>query len=117
MFNITQSPIRPAGTAAVDMVVFVQGSVITINDEPFDFSVMEKGSSLPHYAVKSERPDADYFAPGDITCDDAGVINVGLLVPVGPGVTEDLPVLEGKKYGKVIDVHIPPLSERETADA
>ncbi|RED07003.1 hypothetical protein [Ectopseudomonas oleovorans] len=117
MFNITQSPIRPAGTAAVDMVVFVQGSVLTINDEAFDFSVMEKGSSLPHYAVKPDRPGAEYFAPGDITCDDAGVINVALLVPVGPGIAEDLPVLEGKKYGKVIDVHIPPLSERETADA
>ncbi|WP_295460525.1 hypothetical protein [uncultured Pseudomonas sp.] len=102
MFNITQSPSRPAGTAAVDMVVFVQGSVITINDEPFDFSFMEKGSSLPHDAIQS-----DHFAPGYVTCDSAGVINVALLVPVGPGVTADLPLLEGKKYGKVIDVHIP----------
>lgn len=102
MFNITQSPIRPAGTAAVEMVVFVQGSVITINDEPFDFSFMPKGSSLPHEAVQSA-----HFAPGYITCDSAGVINVALLVPVGPGVTAGLPVLEGKKYGKVIDVHIP----------
>lgn len=111
MFNITQSPIRPAGTAAVDMVVFVQGAVLTINDEAFDFSFMEKGSSLPHDAIQS-----DHFAPGYVTCDSAGVINVALLVPVGPGVTADLPALEGKKYGKVIDVHIPPLSERETAD-
>ena len=100
MFNITQSPIRPAGTAAVDMVVFVQGVVMTINGEPFDFSVMEKGSSLPHYAVKSERPGADYFAPGDITCDDAGVINVGLLVQIGPDVHADCHVMYGRD-GKV----------------
>ncbi|WP_158894651.1 MULTISPECIES: hypothetical protein [unclassified Pseudomonas] len=104
MFTINQAPYRPAGLGAVDLQVFVQGSMITINDEPFDFSFMEKGSTLPRAAV-----DSPHFA-SDVVCDDAGVIILTLLVPIGPTPTEAEafpPALEGKKYGKVIDIHLP----------
>lgn len=104
MFNITQSPRRPAGMAAVDFVVFVQGSVLTINGEAFDFSFMEKGSTLPRAAVDSPHFDSD------VACDDAGVINLSLIVPVGPAPTVEEafpPALVGKKYGTVIDIHLP----------
>lgn len=104
MFNITQSPFRPAGTAAVDLVVFVQGSKLTINGEEFDFSFMESGSTLPRAAVVSPH------LASDVVCDEGGVINLTLLVPIGPTPSADeaFPaVLEGKKYGTVIDVHLP----------
>lgn len=104
MFNISQSPQRPAGTAAVDFAVFVQGSKLTINGEEFDFSFMEKGSTLPRDAVNSP-----HFA-SDVVCDDSGVINLTLLVPIGPAPSEAEaypPILEGKKYGTVIDIHLP----------
>lgn len=104
MFNITQSPYRPAGMAAVDFSVFVQGTSLTINGESFDFSFMEKGSTLPREAV-----DSPHLA-SNVVCDDAGVIILTLLVPIGPSPTEEEafpPALEGKKYGKVIDIHLP----------
>lgn len=106
MFNITQLPYRPAGLAAVDYVVFVQGAVLTINDESFDFSFMEKGSTLPREAVASA------YLASEVICDDAGVINLSLLVPISAAPTEAEawpPVLEGKKYGQVIEVHLPAL--------
>lgn len=104
MFTITQSPYRPAGLSAIDFVAFVQGSVITINGEAFDFSFMERGSTLPLEAISSE-----HFG-SDVICDDGGIIRVELKVPVGPGATPEQafpPLLEGKKYGKVIDIHLP----------
>lgn len=104
MFNITQSPVRPAGLSAVDMTVFVKGSTLIINDEEFDFSFMEKGSSLPRSAVSSQ------FLESDVVCDETGTINLTLRVPLGAKPTDSEafpPVLEGKKYGKVIDIHLP----------
>lgn len=114
MFNIQQQPQVPAGTAAVDFVVFVQGSAITINGEQFDFSFMERGSYLPHDAI-----DSPWFFPQDVTCDDSGVINVKLYVPVADP-SQPLPTLEGKKYGTVIENHIPafePPAVEEVPDA
>lgn len=104
MFNIYQVTHRPAGVSEVNFTVFVQGSEITINDEAFDFSFMEKGSTLPVSAISSER-----FA-ADVVCDDDGVINITLVTPIGPNATEaeiHPAPLTGKKYGKVIDIHIP----------
>ncbi len=104
MFNIKQSPQRPSGTAAVDFTVFVQGSKLTINAEVFDFSFMENGSTLPMDAVNSP------YLASDVVCDESGVINLTLLVPIGPNPTDAEafpPVLEGAKYGTVIDVHLP----------
>lgn len=104
MFNITQSPVRPAGLSAVDMTVFVKGSTLIINDEEFDFSFMEKGSSLPRSAV-----DSPYLV-SDVFCDESGTINLTLKVPLGPSPTDAEafpPVLKGKKYGTVIDIHLP----------
>lgn len=112
MFNINQAPYRPAGLAAVDFVVFVQGSVLTINTEAFDFSFMDKGSTLPREAVESPH------LASDVVCDDAGVITLTLLVPIGPNPTEAEafpPMLEGKKYGKVIEVHVPAVENLEGA--
>lgn len=104
MFNITQSPYRPAGMAAVDFSVFVQGTTLTINGEEFDFSFMEKGSTLPCEAVNSPH------LCSDVVCDEAGSISLSLLVPIGPSPAEAEafpPILEGKKYGTVIDIHLP----------
>lgn len=104
MFNITQSPRRPPGTDSVDFTVFVQGSKLTINGEEFDFSFMENGSTLPMAAVNSP------YLASDVVCDESGVINLTLLVPIGPSPSEAEafpPVLEGKKYGTVIDIHLP----------
>lgn len=104
MFNINQVTHRPAGLTSIDFAVFVQGAVITINGEAFDFSFMEKGSTLPASAIASER------FTGDVVCDDDGVINVTLVAPIGPNATEaeiHPAPLTGKKYGKVIDIHIP----------
>lgn len=107
MFNITQLPYRPAGLAAVDFVVTVQGAVLTINNEAFDFSFMDKGATLPRDAVQTPH------LASDVVCDDAGVINLSLLVPISSTPTEAEafpPVLEGKKFGKVIDIHLPAIT-------
>lgn len=104
MFNIKQVTHRPSGLLAVEFTAFVQGSVLTINGEAFDFSFMEKGSTLPMSAIASER-----FA-ADVVCDDDGVINVTLVTPIRPNATESEihpAPLTGKKYGKVIDIQIP----------
>lgn len=104
MFTINQAPYRPAGVSAVDMQVFVQGSKLTINDEEFDFSFMERGSILPREAVESPH------LASDVVCDDEGLIILTLRIPIGPTPTEaeafPMP-LQRKKYGKVIDIHIP----------
>ena len=115
MFNIYQITHRPSGISAVDFKVFVQGSVITINDDVFDFSFMEKGSTMPREFIEKER-----FA-ADVECDDDGVINVTLVTPIGPDATQDEihpAALLGKKYGTVIDIHLPAIdvSQMEVAN-
>lgn len=103
MFNILQSPYAPLPTKSANLSVFVQGSSIKINGDEFDFSFMEPGDTLPNSAI-----DSPYFE-GGVDCLENGIIQITLRVPVPPGATGDVaypPVLEGKKYGKVIDVHI-----------
>lgn len=104
MFNIKQSPVRPAGTAETRFVVAIRGSVIVINDEPFDFAFMEKGSTLPREAV-----DSPHFC-SEVTCDDSGTISLTLLVPIGPAPTDAEafpPTLNVNTDGTVIDIHLP----------
>jgi len=104
IFNITQSPCRPSGTAAVDLTVSIQGALLIINGESFDFAFMEKGSTLPRAAV-----DSPHFC-SDVVCDDSGAINLTLLVPVGPAPseTEAFPTMLSKQTeGTVIDIHLP----------
>lgn len=106
MFNITQIAQVPPGTAAVDFVVTVKGSVMTINGYEYDFAFMSKGDYLPFDAIQPEVGEPPFFFERDIICDDDGVINVAIYVPVQDP-SEPLPVLQNKKLGKVIDAHIP----------
>jgi len=76
--NITFSPMRRDDTLALSK----SGDTLTINGEAFDFSGLPNGATLPRSAVSS-----DWIA-GDIERDDAGVLNVPLLLPHGPGASD-----------------------------
>jgi len=117
MFNITQRTQRPAGIEPVDFTVSVQGSVLIINGERFDFGFMEPGSSLPRDAVDSPHLSSD------VVCDDEGAISLTLRVPIGPAPSEAEvypPLLTGQTSGTVIDIHLPaielPVGAQEVAN-
>lgn len=57
--------------------VSVNGDTISINEEPFDFSPLQDGDTLPQKAI-----DSPWFA-GDVKRVD-GVLHVTLMFPHGP---------------------------------
>lgn len=78
MFKIR---LNPQVNELATPVVSVQGDVITINGEAFDFSQLTKGSTLPADAI-----DSEYFV-GDVKREN-GDIELTLLLPIGVNATE-----------------------------
>ena len=72
MMNIKLSPVR---IDDVDLIVIKAGTVLTVNEESFDFSPMKEGSTLPYGAVVS-----DHFH-GDVSMDN-GIITLTLRLPL-----------------------------------
>lgn len=66
-------------------VVSVQGDILTINDEDFDFSPMGPGDQLPAVAVQSDFLDRATM----VTKSEAGEIELTLLLPMAHGETSE----------------------------
>lgn len=86
MFNLKLQPIAPGGLGAVQFTVEVAGSTLLVNGQPFDFGAMPPGSRLPFTAVRAGRDNpekpAPWIYPEDVVCDEDGVVNIRLFVPM-----------------------------------
>ena len=73
--------LSPQRSDAAEPVMSVAGSVLTVDGEPFDFSGLDDaGDVLPEDAI-----DAPWFAGAR---NDAGTIEVTVVLPIGPRATE-----------------------------
>ncbi|MCR8550875.1 hypothetical protein M4578_23870 [Salipiger sp. P9] len=70
---LTFSPMRRDDALALS----VAGDVLTINGEPFDFSVLSAGATLPCAAISCG------WIAGDVERDAAGELTVPLVLPHG----------------------------------